>query len=216
MKPQTQPKMNEKQRKAVAIGSLAEMLGRQMTDGALDMYVSALEAMPAKMVEETALMAARTNQDGFLPPPSKLYELAGLPTAEDAAVRAWGVVLGAVERSGPYRHVDFGDRTVNGAIRTMGGWPEFIAATFQSPESEKWGRLEFMKIYRSLVKSPPCGELFDPLPGINYAQIINGEIATPVPVRIDCPPSQATLIAAMRQQNQALPPQSQERITDDR
>jgi hypothetical protein len=158
----------EQQRKALAVMALAEMWDKSLSEAGATMYVAALDGLNADEVERAAAMASRTCER--FPPPAVLRELAGEQKPEDRAVAAWVQVEKAVQRHGSYRSVDFEDRTINAAIRSMGGWPALCGR----PESDfdKWGRQDFVKAYTAFARMGVGEEAGAALPGLSTGGVV--------------------------------------------
>jgi len=157
---------------------LAEAFGRKTTGATFEVYAIALGDLTDQQVESAATIAAKRCR--FMPAPAELREFAGVRTDDDRAMAAWD----HVERSlslGPYAHVDFDDRAINAAIRSLGGWVVFLAR-FTGAEAEKWVRQEFLRSYASWHRMGTGDEAGAILPGLAEAAIVRGKVSSP-PVR---------------------------------
>lgn len=160
---------------------LGEAFDREITRTRIEAYWLALQAVELDSFERSVQSAMR--QCKYFPTPAELLELAGAGSGDDAAYRAFEVALRAVPL-GPYKHVDFKDRTINATIRTLGGWPNFVGR-FTDSESEKWIRVEFCKVYVAYARSSVDGESCKPLAGLSQASVIDGQVTGPKIVRIE-------------------------------
>lgn len=151
----------------MAIGALLETFGQEATDALLNGYWMGLCDLTIEVVQFAVARAIR--ECDKLPRPVELRRLAGEATDEQAATIAWDDVQRALP-CGPYKHVDFGNRTINAVIRNLGGWPNFVGR-FTDAESEKWVRHEFIRAYRNLSQSSLSEYACAPLAGL--AQIGN-------------------------------------------
>ncbi len=168
---------------ATALSGLFESFQREMTDGVMHGYWLGLGDLTLREVQLAIVAAIRSCER--LPTPHELRKLVGQSVStQDNAIHAWSIALNAVA-IGPYKHVDFADKTINATIRGFGGWPQFVAS-FDSAEAEKWVRIEFIKNYAALRASGVNGEIAKPLAGLSEKQVIGGMLCDPVPVRIEC------------------------------
>lgn len=173
----------DKSRFGLLLALLGETFDKDITRTRLEAYWIGLGDLPADQFE-TAVHAA-LRQCKFFPAPAELRELAGHGSGNDAAVRAFAIVLQTIPL-GPYKHVCFQDGVINATIRNQGGWPMFLGR-FDGGESEKWARLEFCKTYASLVRAGVNDDAARPLPGINEAGIgADGKIGPPKVLFIKC------------------------------
>ena len=175
--------MNEsdKEQFTIMVSALAEAHRREASKALLMAYWFALRDLPLGDFEravQTSLCRSK-----FMPSPAELRELSGGAMIDDRAVIAWQFVVEAVTRLGPYRHVDFDDRVINAAIRTLGGWPEFISR-FASAEAERLARNDFLRLYRSLAHSEVAGTICEPLAGLSQTRLVQGRLLPPEPVRV--------------------------------
>lgn len=112
------------------MSSLSELFGKQLSQGEITIYYGALkrtfEDDDFKQVCESA-----TSRFRFFPKPAEIIEC-GLGSVEERAAFAWEQVRQAIGSHGSYASVDFEDKAINVAIRTMGGWTKLC----QSPEDE--------------------------------------------------------------------------------
>lgn len=171
---------SEKARFGVIIGAVFESFGQESTPPRLMGYWLGLKDLELAAVEKAAGRALR--EMTRLPAPAELRKLAGEMTSQDRALAAWGDVLNAVP-VGCYRHVDFQDKLCNAAIRMLGGWPTFLER-FSGAETEKWARLDFLRVYQSIADSGVSGDVCGPLAGLLEVQVSNGKLTRPVPVLI--------------------------------
>lgn len=149
---------------AVCIGAMLETFGIEATDPILHGYWMGLNDLNLHDVELSVAKAIRYRKS--LPKPVELRELAGIITDPDAMAQlAFAKAMDAISSQGPYRTVTFEDSTINAVIRSMGGWPNFCGR-FTDAESEKWGRIDFIKSYRNYASRPIGEEAGAPLVGL--------------------------------------------------
>lgn len=160
----------DEQRKMIAVTAMAEMFNRPISQAAVKMFVSALKDIPAADVERAATAAIQTCE--FMPVPSKIIELSGAggTPVGDRAILAWMAVERAVASIGAYRTVDFDDKIINAAIRSLGGWAALCARS--GVEFDKWAKKDFASAYEALVRSGVSAEMAAPLPGLGGAGMV--------------------------------------------
>lgn len=164
------------------VAVLCEAFGRKPSPMTYEAYGMALSDLPDKAVRDAAGRAVREAK--FMPTPAELRQAAGVLSHDDRALQAWLTVEQSLSL-GPYRHVDFADRAINAAIRSLGGWPTFLARLTDA-EAEKWARTDFLKSYASLARAGFGDEQGAPLEGLAEAEIRDGKRVLPVPSRIAC------------------------------
>lgn len=153
---------SDKQAFGECLGALFAAFDREATKALLTGYWWGLQDMQLREVQEAALLAMQRCRE--LPKPIELRELVR-GTAESRGELAWIDVIDAVYR-GPYKNVDFENRTINAVVRALGGWPTFCAR-FSDAESEKWARIEFVKCYSRLSDQRLSDEAYAALPGLS-------------------------------------------------
>lgn len=156
---------------------------REATEAMFLAYWMGLSDLTLEQVQQAVWLAIREAKGPSVPRPAELRELVFGKT-EDRALLAWNDVLRAVPL-GPYKHIDFQDRVINAAIRSLGGWPNYVAR-FTGADEEKWARLDFLRTYRGFLSSGVNGEACEPLPGLSEKQVVQGKLVTPVPRKIAC------------------------------
>ena len=174
--------MNERDRETFVqlMQAMASTFGRDCDEPMLIGYWMALQDLPIENVKRAATRAIR--ECDWMPPGSKLRNLAGVMTDEARSLLAWYVASNAVTSEGRYRHVDFDDCIINATIRTLGGWVPFIDRF--SRDREEFIQRDFEKAYRSLYSAGVNGEITRPLAGLSDAEVVRGSLRTPTPVRI--------------------------------
>lgn len=167
---------------SIAISAMLETFGTQATKPILLGYWLGLNDLTLEQLQFGVAQAIRSCK--FIPKPVEIRELAiGSIDTESLALSAWGEALKAVSL-GPYRHVNFEDKTINAVVRSMGGWPNFVDR-FRDTESEKWTRIEFVKGYKAYASRPVSEEATAALPGLNQFEHGKHE-SKPVPIVIAC------------------------------
>jgi hypothetical protein len=161
----------------LAVTALAELFKRELSPGALKLYVAALNGIPPEIV--IAALEVAAVECKFFPLPFEIRQLAGVRSDDEHAVEAWAEVLDSISL-GPYKWVEFDDGTINATIRNLGGWPTFLAR-FTDAAAEKWARQEFVKTYASLRNS---GSVAGVLTGLSEKEVDGGNVIDPRPIRI--------------------------------
>lgn len=117
----------------------------------------------------------------FMPTVKELRDLALGASAESRPVLAWAALQRV--QFDPYQHMDFDDPLTNATIRSLGGWPAFVAR-FTDAESEKWVRKEFIETYTRLAAVRVDGDLCRPLAGLKEVEMRNGRQVPAIPRRV--------------------------------
>lgn len=159
---------------AEIIEQLAEVFDREVTEMMLLGYVQALSDLSLDEIRQSVQRSLRTCK--FFPKPVELIELARGRT-DDLATIAWTIV-DRTASFGAYRSVDFEDKAINAAIRSMGGWPHLLS--LGGDEFHKWARLRFMESYEAYRRQDHVGDSGDPLIGLG-----EGDSATN-PIHVKC------------------------------
>ena len=176
-----------------AVGAMLEAFGQEATKARLYGYWLGLRTLELPEVESAVASVLENVTDRFPPPPAKLREIVNGGSSEDLAIAAWADVQDAMPL-GAYRHVDFEDKHINAAIRSLGGWPAMFERC-ATTEGEKWYRIEFCKAYASAASRQLDGDVCRPLAGISEKQLVGGRIADPVPMRIGSSNGRARICA---------------------
>jgi hypothetical protein len=155
-----------------AIESLFVGMGAESTKMTFKAYWIGLSDLSLEEVQIAVCKAIQTCK--AVPKPAELRELIH-GKQQDRAELAWLEIQRAIPL-GPYKHIDFcGDRVINATIRSLGGWPSFLAR-FTSATEEKWARQDFIRTYERLSGCGLSDEALGYLPGLTEMQT--------VPVRI--------------------------------
>lgn len=164
-----------------AIGALFAALGGETTQATFDGYWMGLSMLSIQEVQRAVVLAIASCRT--IPKPVELRELVR-GTDEDQAVIAWNDLQRAIPL-GPYKHIDFANRTINAVVRHLGGWPELLSRMTDA-EAEKWVRIEFIKTFKAMVSAGVDGEVCQPLAGLSQVCGSGGYVGEPVPKRIEC------------------------------
>lgn len=138
----------DKQTFATLIHALASAFRVEATTALMQGYWLGLEDLAFEDVERAVGQALRSSQR--MPAPAELRELAGEMPAAMRAVRAWDALKGAMRRHGAYQSIEFDDRAINAAVRSLGGWQRLCS--LESEELDKWTRKDFEKAYLAHLK----------------------------------------------------------------
>ena len=139
---------SERSRFVIVVSALGATFQREVTEAFLEGYWIGLNDLSLPSLEWAAREAIQTCK--FMPTPAELRELTGEMKPADRAFLAWDVLQRAVLRFGFYKSVDFDDRTINAAVRSLGGWMSLIERW--EVEGSKWIRVEFLKTYEALAR----------------------------------------------------------------
>ena len=124
---------------------LAEIFdqGQEPSEFKIQLYFQALFGYEIEVIEKAAAAIIKSRVYPAFPKPGEIIrEIEG--TREERAVIAWGEVVDAIKRTGPYPSVAFSEPVIHAVIEFMGGWP----ATGDWLEDEiKWKQKEFERLY---------------------------------------------------------------------
>lgn len=137
----------ERKRVVETLTSVASLYKQDITPGVVSIWVQALDRFTAEQVIG-ALTAHVTDPERgqFMPKPADVIR-AIQGTASDAALIAWGKVIGTVRRHGSYADVVFDDPKIMQAIEQMGGW---VRLCEMQESEEHWRQKDFTAIYRAV------------------------------------------------------------------
>lgn len=173
----------------VALSTLAVGTRFDLADnhGLIDVYWAKLQRVDIATFQD-AVSRAMDVFDRF-PSVHQLLDLCGVLEPESLSSVAWTQVVSAVGSYGSTRAVDFEDRCINAAIRSMGGWTQLCS----SPEEWflNWGAKEFKKAYAAYARQGIPDGLGESLPGRRFDV-----------------PREPKRIAATEQQRKSLPPEA--------
>jgi hypothetical protein len=155
-----------------AIESLFVGMGAESTKMTYKAYWIGLSDLSLQELQVAVCKAMQSCKS--VPKPAELRELVQ-GKQQDRAEIAWSELQRAIPL-GPYKHIDFGDGVINATVRSLGGWPNYLAR-FDSAENEMWARKDFMATYTRLASIGLSEEAMAYLPGITDMM--------PVPMRIE-------------------------------
>jgi len=147
---------------SVAIGAMCAAFGTDASKALMLGYWMGLSDLELRDIQTAVARSMRESQ--HLPRPVELRKLAGESTAGDRAEIAWNELQRAIPL-GPYKLIDFADGVINATVRSLGGWPSYLAR-FDSAENEMWARKDFMATYVRLASVGLSEEAMAYLPGI--------------------------------------------------
>jgi len=154
---------------ANALGTLAEIMNKELTPLAIKAYFRALERYPAEQVEQAISQAMAECK--FFPKPVELIDFitGGTQGIADQALLQAGIFVETVRRVGRYESVKFEDPVTAAVIDgSFGGWVK--VCDDMTEDNEKWFRRDFEKAYRTYRRNGI--ECKNHLPGL--AEITNG------------------------------------------
>jgi len=117
--------------------------GREPSEFKIELYFQALVEYEIGVIERAAMAIIKGRVYPAFPKPGEIVqEIDG--SREDLAVIAWGEVVEAIKRIGPYQSICFADPTIHSVLEFMGGW----SACGDWLENEmKWKQKEFERLY---------------------------------------------------------------------
>lgn len=144
------------------MAAMSELYGKEVTQGLMDLYWSALSEFTDEQVGRAIESGIRKWKCfGRLPSPAEIIDEIG--GGEDKALVAWEMLQQAVSRAGAYQSVRFEDPKISRVIKILGGWE---AVCLWALDELQFRRQEFLKAYRGL----PEGGQSETLAGINDRQ----------------------------------------------
>jgi hypothetical protein len=138
--------MDNQKRVVETLTAVASLYKQDLAPGVISIWLQALDRFSADQIVG-ALTAHVTDPERgqYMPKPADVIRvLAG--TASDAALVAWGKVIGTVRRHGSYADVVFDDPKIMQAIEQMGGW---VRLCEMREDDEHWRQKDFAAIYRA-------------------------------------------------------------------
>ena len=160
---------SDKERFATAVGAMLVTFGQEASTPRLLGYWLGLKDLTLQQVEHAVGKAMQTAT--HVPVPAELRSLATGGSSNQRAVAAWSDVQKAAGVS-YMKDLDFQDWIINAVIRNLGGRWNFFDRLNAGAESEKWLRVDFLKVYAIYAESLPSDEMVQPLIG----QATHGEI----------------------------------------
>lgn len=141
----------EKVRLIDIIAATAELLNRQMSRVAVEVYIRAVEDLEFKAVSQAFSTCIRTSR--FFPTPSDIREaVLGPPEkVEDVAMVECSKALGAIKRHGAYRSIVFDDPVTMAVLQQhFGGWERACDVT--EAEEKFWSK-DFVRAYCAFART---------------------------------------------------------------
>lgn len=137
---------------AVALGGLGEAFaGAPPSEAKMRVYHCFLYDVPRETLEGACARAVKECR--FFPTVAELRQLCGEPSAEDAALRAWGALDLAAANVGAYASIEIEDgAAVEALLQTFGSWPQFCHVD-RGPELAL-KRQQFIAVYRTARLRP--------------------------------------------------------------
>lgn len=174
-----------------SLGAIFEMFGQEGTGSRFELYWMALRDA-VTLPEAKHAMSIAIRSASRVPTVAELLEhVEG--KAEDRAIAAWADVQKAASVS-YMDDLDFEDRTINAVIRNLHGRPAFFARLCGGTESEKWLRIEFMKVYAAVARGGVGDEASALLAGEADRGLVMGRLHEPNVQRIACDQNRAALL----------------------
>lgn len=176
----------DRARFGVAISAMLETFGQEATTERLKGYWLGLRDISIEFVEEAVGKALQTATR--LPFPAEIRNLCQGGDTSAKALAAWADVQKAAVVS-YMADLDFADYVINAVIRNLGGRSAFFERLNAGSESEKWLRLDFIKVYEVYAARLPSDEMVKPLIGEAMRGEVCGRVHTPRLVVVKADPS---------------------------
>lgn len=170
---------NDDIRFAEIMTGLAEMYGKEISDGAMGLWFEALAHYDIDAISSAASAHVSSPDNGqFMPKPADIIKMIG-GTSKDSAFLAWSKVDKAVQRVGNHKSVVFDDPLIHAVISDMGGW-----ISFGEKDGDEWPFVgnEFKSRYQGYKSRGEVPEYNGKLIGLSEAnnRTAGFEIAPPV------------------------------------
>lgn len=175
---------------AAALGGIAELYGKPVSEVAQRIWWEALKQFDIKDVERAMIAAIKSPDTGqFMPRPADIIRMIE-GTTGDRALLAWSRVQDTMRSVGAYNSVAFDDPAIHAAVESMGGWPKLCR---EKVEELPFLQKRFCDLHRAHTLSPESRPIAY-LPG-EYEQTnaMSGR-PTAKPVLIGDPTKAAALI----------------------
>ena len=153
---------NDRREFAKLVVSVAELIGKEVSENAMSIWWSMLERYELSAVRDAFDRHLRDPERGrFMPAPADIIRhIEG--TAGERALGAWTKVNDAIRYIGPHRSVAFDDPLIHNVMLDMGGWEQMCLVT---NEELPFKAIEFQKRYNAELRQPRR-EFPKRLPGI--------------------------------------------------
>lgn len=138
-----------------ALSGLAGTIGFELSQIALTGYWIGLDDLTIEEVEIACALALKRAK--FMPKPVELRELIAGPSPADRAQIAWETFTAALSRYGSYLSLDFEDRCINAAVRSLGGLTQ--VAMLEGEAFTTWARKDFQRAYEAYARLHDPGEV---------------------------------------------------------
>ena len=138
--------------------SVAEMYGKELSQGALNIFFMGIKSLSQEEFEEAVSKHLEDQEKGmFFPKPADLIgqvRRSGKQNSEmvsQSAELGWSLVMDQLARVGSYGSLKVSDKVAIETVRQMGGWKS-LCMTHTDKMSFK--QREFMSLYQTVIKTP--------------------------------------------------------------
>ena len=138
--------------------SVAEMYGKELSQGALNTFFMGIKSLSQEEFEEAIGKHLEDQEKGmFFPKPADLIgqvRRSGKQNSEmvgQTAELGWSLVMDHLRNEGSYGDLNISDKVAIETVRQMGGWKS-LCMTHTDKMSFK--QREFMSLYQTVIKTP--------------------------------------------------------------
>jgi hypothetical protein len=147
--------------KEKAIGilfSVAEMYGKELSQGALNIFFMGIKSLSQEEFEEAVSRHLEDQEKGmFFPKPADLIgqvRRSGKQNSElvgQSAELGWSLVMDHLRKVGSYGDLNISDKVAVETVRQMGGWKSLCMT---QTDKMSFKQKEFMSLYQTVIKTP--------------------------------------------------------------
>lgn len=152
-------KMDINKEKSIGIlFSVAEMYGKELSQGALNIFFMGIKSLSQEEFEEAVSKHLEDQEKGmFFPRPADLIgqvRRSGKQNSEmvgQSAELGWSLVMDHLRKVGSYGDLNISDKVAVETVRQMGGWKSLCMT---QTDKMSFKQREFMSLYQTVVKTP--------------------------------------------------------------
>lgn len=140
---------DDKSRFGQLITALAANWRKEFDRANITIYWLGLKDLTFDQVQDAIALALRESK--FMPSVAELREFV-LGGASNRIQNAWLLLNRTMDTQGPYKSVDFEDKVINAAVRSLGGWVSLF--DWKQAEWDRFAFARFEKAYRAFASRP--------------------------------------------------------------
>ena len=138
--------------------SVAEMYGKELSQGALNIFFMGIKSLSQEEFEEAVSKHLEDQEKGmFFPKPADLIgqvRRSGKQNSEmvgQSAELGWSLVMDHLRKVGSYGDLTISDKVAIETVRQMGGWKSLCMT---QTDKMSFKQREFMSLYQTVIKTP--------------------------------------------------------------